>query len=590
LDFTHKHFIVHRDVKPENMLLTENKTIKLIDFGLSNQYNKGGFLKTPCGSPCYAAPEMILGRKYNGAHIDIWSCGITLYAMVCGYLPFEDKNNDKLYKKILDCKIDFPSHVGDLSKDMITKLLTVNPTKRISFDEIKQHPFMKLSHHLINKSNLGLYLNKVDNFVLDKMTEIGFQKQVVIKEVESNNHNNTTTTYELLLNKYRGSGEVTPKSPTNQKQSSNAGSPVKQRNQNKEISPEKQRKEIKMESDGQNEAAEEEQRRKINEALREKAREREKEKERKKMLSPIEQFEQEKKNFILKNSVTGVEGFMVDNLKKNLRRSNHPGKSKGATSHSLTKRSRKDVYMNTISSQKSQAKDHLIHLNKDNPKNDNPNIDTILKNFTKSLQPSKPQTTKASSYSQNKSLFGETCKTGDLKEIPKIEEELPLEREETPEDIRNIVHNFVDYLIDPTKGNYYIDHPAQANSNKNKEDARTDCKFIDAYEDAPNLTEKGSSESWEYEIQTPPKVIIKDLITFYNTYNIQVKDFGFNMLELVKDKIRIHSKIVDQGVREPKKICFKLIKGTPTKAEVVMEKISQEIYILEKDRKDKRNN
>lgn len=211
LDFIHKHNIAHRDVKPENMLLTENKTIKLIDFGLSNQYNKGGTLKTPCGSPCYAAPEMILGRKYNGAHIDIWSCGITLYAMVCGYLPFEDKNNDKLYKKILDCKIDFPSHVGDLSRDMINRLLTVNPTKRINFEEIKQHSFFKLSITMINKSNLGLYLNKVDNMILEKMVEMGFNKEKIIKDVEANNHNNVTTTYELLLNKHKGVGEVTTK-------------------------------------------------------------------------------------------------------------------------------------------------------------------------------------------------------------------------------------------------------------------------------------------------------------------------------------------------------------------------------------------
>ena len=189
LDFIHKHLIAHRDIKPENMLLTENNTIKLIDFGLSNQYNKGGLLKTPCGSPCYAAPEMILGRKYGGADIDIWSCGITLYAMVCGYLPFEDKNNDKLYKKILDCKIEFPSHVGELTKNMITRLLTVNLAKRISFDEIKQHPFFLLSLNLINKNFLGLYLNKVDETILKKMTELGFDKTKVIKEVEANNHN-----------------------------------------------------------------------------------------------------------------------------------------------------------------------------------------------------------------------------------------------------------------------------------------------------------------------------------------------------------------------------------------------------------------
>lgn len=211
LDFIHKHNIAHRDIKPENMLLTENKTLKLIDFGLSNQYNKGNFLKTPCGSPCYAAPEMILGRKYKGSSIDIWSAGITLFAMVCGYLPFEDPNNDKLYKKILDCKLDFAPNTDDSARDLIKKLLTVNPEKRITFEEIKQHPFLKIGNNVINKSSFGLYLNKVDNLVVKKMVELGYNKDKVIKEVESNNHNNITTTYELLLNKYNCFGGIMKK-------------------------------------------------------------------------------------------------------------------------------------------------------------------------------------------------------------------------------------------------------------------------------------------------------------------------------------------------------------------------------------------
>lgn len=226
LDFIHKQNIVHRDVKPENMLLTENKTIKLIDFGLSNQYTKGGLLKTPCGSPCYAAPEMILGRKYQGTQIDIWSLGITLYAMICGFLPFEDKNNDKLYKKILDCKLEFPSHVSDYAKDIITKILAVNPSKRIGFDQIKQHPFFKISTGMIDKSNFGLYLNKVDNTILTKMVELGFNRDKVIQEVEANNHNNLTTTYELLLNKYKGVGEIVLRNPLQKKNSNKNIVPV----------------------------------------------------------------------------------------------------------------------------------------------------------------------------------------------------------------------------------------------------------------------------------------------------------------------------------------------------------------------------
>ena len=72
------------------MLLDQNKNIKIVDFGLSNTYKPGDLLKTACGSPCYAAPEMIAGKKYNGLNVDIWSMGVIMFALICGYLPFED--------------------------------------------------------------------------------------------------------------------------------------------------------------------------------------------------------------------------------------------------------------------------------------------------------------------------------------------------------------------------------------------------------------------------------------------------------------------------------------------------------------------
>ena len=83
-------------------MLDYDKGIKLVDFGLSNTYKTGELLKTACGSPCYAAPEMIAGKRYAGLPADIWSCGVILFAMVCGYLPFEDPNTNVLYKKIMN--------------------------------------------------------------------------------------------------------------------------------------------------------------------------------------------------------------------------------------------------------------------------------------------------------------------------------------------------------------------------------------------------------------------------------------------------------------------------------------------------------
>jgi 5'-AMP-activated protein kinase catalytic alpha subunit len=90
-------------LKPESLLLDDQNNIKIVDFGLSNTYKQGELLKTACGSPCYAAPEMIADKRYSGLPADIWSLGIILYAMACGHLTFEDPNTGKLYKKILDC-------------------------------------------------------------------------------------------------------------------------------------------------------------------------------------------------------------------------------------------------------------------------------------------------------------------------------------------------------------------------------------------------------------------------------------------------------------------------------------------------------
>ena len=100
VDYTHRHKIVHRDLKPENLLLDADLNVKIADFGLSNLLEDGKFLKTSCGSPNYAAPEVIAGRVYAGPEVDIWSCGVILYVLLCGRLPFDDESIPKLFEKI----------------------------------------------------------------------------------------------------------------------------------------------------------------------------------------------------------------------------------------------------------------------------------------------------------------------------------------------------------------------------------------------------------------------------------------------------------------------------------------------------------
>lgn len=98
-------------------------------------------LKTACGSPNYAAPEVISGKAYSGIEVDIWSCGVILYAMVCGSLPFDDESMTLLFNKIKDGKFYMPIYISDEVKDLINKMLQPNPVKRISMKEIKQHPW-----------------------------------------------------------------------------------------------------------------------------------------------------------------------------------------------------------------------------------------------------------------------------------------------------------------------------------------------------------------------------------------------------------------------------------------------------------------
>ena len=202
----HKKKICHRDIKPENLLLTENKIIKIIDFGLSNEYTD--YLTTQCGSPCYASPEMIRGMKYNGLMIDLWACGIILFAMLCGYLPFDDKDNNILFRKILQCKLEFPNEnetlLSNEAKDLIKRILTPNPLKRIKIDEVLCHPFLNSGlkeYKNIVKPNLFNHEKIIVDYMVNKLNYSN-ENQIIYKYIKSNKHNSCTTTYKLLKKKF----------------------------------------------------------------------------------------------------------------------------------------------------------------------------------------------------------------------------------------------------------------------------------------------------------------------------------------------------------------------------------------------------
>ena len=141
VEYIHKQGFAHRDLKPENLLLTREKILKIIDFGLCHDFDGQNFLTTKCGSPSYAAPEILKGYPYDGFKTDIWCCGIILYAMLCGYLPFDGDNNQEIFQSIVECKPEFPDFLEDDSINLLIWILTSNPKDRISIEEIKCHPF-----------------------------------------------------------------------------------------------------------------------------------------------------------------------------------------------------------------------------------------------------------------------------------------------------------------------------------------------------------------------------------------------------------------------------------------------------------------
>jgi len=141
VEYCHRHKIVHRDLKPENLLLDTDLNVKIADFGLSNIMTDGNFLKTSCGSPNYAAPEVINGKLYAGPEVDVWSCGVILYVLLVGRLPFDDEHIPSLFAKIAKGHYTVPSYMSHGAASLIKKMLAVNPVHRATIEEIRQDPW-----------------------------------------------------------------------------------------------------------------------------------------------------------------------------------------------------------------------------------------------------------------------------------------------------------------------------------------------------------------------------------------------------------------------------------------------------------------
>uniref|UniRef100_A0A8C4EAJ1 non-specific serine/threonine protein kinase n=1 Tax=Dicentrarchus labrax TaxID=13489 RepID=A0A8C4EAJ1_DICLA len=209
VDYCHRHHIVHRDLKTENLLLDANMNIKLADFGFGNFYNAGEPLSTWCGSPPYAAPEVFEGKEYEGPQLDIWSLGVVLYVLVCGSLPFDGPSLPALRQRVTEGRFRIPFFMSQDCENLIRKMLVVDPARRISVAQIKQHRWMvadptaahqTLSHSLTEyNSNLGDYSEPV----LGIMNTLGIDRQRTIESLQSSSYNHFSAIYYLLLERVR---------------------------------------------------------------------------------------------------------------------------------------------------------------------------------------------------------------------------------------------------------------------------------------------------------------------------------------------------------------------------------------------------
>ena len=227
IDYMHELGICHRDLKPENIIFdSSHKKIKIIDFGLSNLYYTKAdnlfqnidensyevfdteLLETPCGSPGYAPPEIILGYSYNGLMTDIWSSGIILYTMLCGCFPFDDDSEQILYSKIVKGKFEFPSDIflSEEAKNLVKKILVVNPNYRAGIYEIKNDPWFQKDYEPIYGLFLPIQEIPIDDLIIKEMEKNNYKKEEIIKNIKNNRHNEISTYYYLLAKQFSRNG------------------------------------------------------------------------------------------------------------------------------------------------------------------------------------------------------------------------------------------------------------------------------------------------------------------------------------------------------------------------------------------------
>ncbi|XP_059179536.1 serine/threonine-protein kinase BRSK2-like isoform X3 [Physella acuta] len=213
LDFCHSHNICHRDLKPENLLLDEKSNIRVADFGMASLQVEGSMLETSCGSPHYACPEVIRGEKYDGRKADVWSCGVILYALLVGALPFDDDNLRQLLEKVKKGVFHIPHFVPMDCQNLLRGMIEVDSEKRLTLEEVMRHGWVlvgskqdleaELPMMQIVQTSIIPTVEDLDPDVLSTMNSLQCfkDKEKLVSELLNAKHNTEKVVYFLLLDR-----------------------------------------------------------------------------------------------------------------------------------------------------------------------------------------------------------------------------------------------------------------------------------------------------------------------------------------------------------------------------------------------------
>ncbi|XP_052046801.1 serine/threonine-protein kinase MARK2 isoform X8 [Apodemus sylvaticus] len=199
VQYCHQKFIVHRDLKAENLLLDADMNIKIADFGFSNEFTFGNKLDTFCGSPPYAAPELFQGKKYDGPEVDVWSLGVILYTLVSGSLPFDGQNLKELRERVLRGKYRIPFYMSTDCENLLKKFLILNPSKRGTLEQIMKDRWMNVGHE---EDELKPYVEPLPDYKDPRRTELmvsmGYTREEIQDSLVGQRYNEVMATYLLL--------------------------------------------------------------------------------------------------------------------------------------------------------------------------------------------------------------------------------------------------------------------------------------------------------------------------------------------------------------------------------------------------------